>query len=353
MTEVIQEKRIKRTHAILELVKTILPQYDQALTLRQLFYRLVGRDITFQKLNKETKEREWITERYVNTDSNYKGLSRLLVLAREQDEIDVDAIEDRLRTADIRGRYNPANIGVWDRNLWNAEYYMLNHSLDHWIGQPNVAVGVLEKDALSGVIGTKTDEHEVSLVVNRGYNSYTQIHQMCKNLSARVKNNRTIHFLIFGDYDPTGHDIIRNFQKRTREIMAKLYPESEVKMVFNHIGLHREQIDELQLPPVPAKKSDRRTAAFVAEHGDEIVELDSVDPPILQEWIENAILEIFDDDIYQKVKAKEETQKEYLENKWKKLRELWNQWLADNPDDDVLKDDDKNYNHLIFGGDPR
>ncbi|MGF3536924.1 MAG: hypothetical protein ACQXXE_08775, partial [Candidatus Bathyarchaeia archaeon] len=60
-------------------VNAVLREYNVALTLRQLFYQLVSKHV------------------FANTESNYKRLSRVLVKAREKEDVGASRIEDRSR----------------------------------------------------------------------------------------------------------------------------------------------------------------------------------------------------------------------------------------------------------------
>jgi hypothetical protein len=57
------------------------------------------------------------------------------------------------------------------------------------------------------------------------------------------------------------------------------------------IALTADQIKEYKLPPMPVKRSDARAEGFMAEHGDKSVELDALDPNLLQETVEKSIRE--------------------------------------------------------------
>jgi len=73
------------------------------------------------------------------------------------------------------------------------------------------------------------------------------------------------------------------------------------EITFVRVALTREQAEELDLPTSPASKGDRR-GGF---DGD-TVQLESVDPPVLVEMLKHAILEQFDEDIWNEVVGFEE-----------------------------------------------
>src|SRR4030042_482695 len=70
---------------IVEASLEIFQQYDTAITLRQLYYRLVSRLLI------------------TNTVNSYKRLSRIMVKARESGDVPVNCLEDRSRRVLGRG----------------------------------------------------------------------------------------------------------------------------------------------------------------------------------------------------------------------------------------------------------
>ena len=60
------------------------------------------------------------------------------------------------------------------------------------------------------------------------------------------------------------------------------------------------QIDNYKIPPIPTKKTDSRANKFISEHGDIAVELDALNPKVLQGLIQEAILFHLDKEAYDK-----------------------------------------------------
>lgn len=78
--------------------------------------------------------------------------------------------------------------------------------------------------------------------------------------------------LHLGDHDPSGIDMTRDISDRLELFGADV----EVK----RIALNWDQIDEFTPPPNPAKLSDSRAGAYIAEYGDESWELDALEPTL-------------------------------------------------------------------------
>ena len=86
----------------------------------------------------------------------------------------------------------------------------------------------------------------------------------------------------FGDFDPSGIDIERDLSDRLTK-----YNAGDFEVL--RVALTSDQIKRYQLPPMPVKRSDARADGFLAEHGDRAVELDALDPNLLQRTVAESI----------------------------------------------------------------
>jgi len=287
---------------LVEHTKEIMTQYTTKLTLRQIFYRLVSKHIID------------------NTVQQYKYLSSVLVDARIKGIIPFDSMEDRTRRMHDSSYYQISKhllfyIEYANREVEPPQKYLneardyLENCLDYfelpkWLNQKNYVEVWLEKEALSGLFQQTTSELHVRLAPCRGYPSLTFMYDASKALS-NIKEPITI--LYFGDFDPSGMDIERHVQER--------FNQFGIDANVIRIGITREQIDKYDIPPMPTKKSDARTALFVEEHGDIAVELDALDPDVLQQMIKDSVLNYFNEDIHKKVIEERDNIKSELEDK--------------------------------------
>ena len=118
----------------------------------------------------------------------------------------------------------------------------------------------------------------VTLNVGRGDDGWSSIHNSAVRYRA-IGNPVTI--LYFGDFDPSGEDMVHSLGKRLGELDCR--PE------IIKCALTKEDIEHYHLPPDFAKKSDSRAAAFIEKHGDISVELDAFPMAVLRNRIENEI----------------------------------------------------------------
>lgn len=267
--------------------KEILNGYSSAITLRQLYYRLVSKNLI------------------ENKQSQYQYLSRTIRDARLQGSVNWRSIEDRTR--EFKGgdtsRVNPDRRIKRSLRLLKRAYR--RHALPKWMGQSNYVEVWFEKEALSSLFGDVCNPRNITYFPARGYSSITQLKEAADRLK-RVDQDRDKTILYFGDFDPSGQDIERNITERLENTFG-------VSLQVERVALTKEQIDKHELPPQPAKKTDARYQDFVKEHGNKAVELDALEPDLLKSYVRDKIGEYFDQDYYQEeVKTKEEEEKEYI-----------------------------------------
>ena len=97
----------------------------------------------------------------------------------------------------------------------------------------------------------------------------------------------------------------------TRDISDRLElfgADVEVK----RIALNWDQIDEFTPPPNPAKLSDSRAGAYIAEYGDESWELDALEPKVLTSLIRTSVADLTDASLLERASAKEKRDKAEL-----------------------------------------
>lgn len=274
----------------------ILSEYNP-MTLRQVYYQLVARHVIDNKL------------------SEYKRLSGALVKARQDCMIPWEWIEDRGRL--------PRVVSMWNDLSDFIETVKVAYRKNIWDRQPIYIEVWLEKDALSGIFSDIVNQYGVTLCVGRGYNSWSAY----KEASDRFKEkDKPIKILYFGDFDPSGEDMLRAIEDSLRflRISEKVIAEhrgKEVQKFFFEtrpeiikIALTSEDITKYNLPPDFTKKTDTRAKKFIEQHGDIAVELDALPLPILQQKIRESIEENIDLEAFDEVRKIEDQEKQGLSN---------------------------------------
>lgn len=247
------------------------------LTLRQLYYQLVTRNVI------------------PNVERSYKNLGSLVTDARLAGLMDWAAIEDRVRV--------PREPPEWESIQSLVSAAVSAFRLPRWDGQEYYVELWVEKDALAGVLEPLAREHHVTLMVNRGYSSASAMYEAARRF-IREGDGKTCVLFYLGDHDPSGEDMVRDVQDRLTMFGADV----EV----TKIGLTMKQVEEYDPPPNPAKMSDSRAAAYVEKHGSSSWEVDALPPNVLAELVREAIGNVLDQDLMDEVIEKEEIAKKKL-----------------------------------------
>lgn len=303
--------------------RQIISEYGgQKLTARQIYYRFVAADLI------------------PNNEKSYKTMTGMLTDARYAGLIDWDAIEDRGREPDVPNE--------WDSIDEIVDASVSQWRSPRWKNQPKYVELWVEKQALAGVLGPIAYRNHVPLMVNKGYSSASAmfaaaermltacgvtIQPQCDNCASdydyresngtckycEMKTNMMFRYnyrdgeregeemeevekevvvLYLGDHDPSGKDMIRDIKDRLTEFGV---PNLKVEA----IALTTAQVRRFNPPPNPAKITDSRAAAYIAEFGPQSWELDALPPRELNRIVEQAIARNMDKDLMDEVIAKE------------------------------------------------
>lgn len=262
-------KRIEQANAI-------IAEYDgQRLTARQIYYQFVSRDLI------------------PNTPRSYQNLTSTLTDARYAGLIDWDAIEDRGREPDVPSE--------WDSIDEIVDAAIRQFRLPRWSDQPSYCELWVEKQALAGVLAPIARRHHIPLMVNKGYSSASAMKGAADRLLAAADRDEAI-VLYLGDHDPSGEDMVRDIGDRLVEFGV-------CNLKVRKLALTMEQIRRFRPPPNPAKLTDSRAAAYIAEHGPQSWELDALPPRELNRIVESAIAEIVDEDLMAAAIARENAER--------------------------------------------
>lgn len=249
------------------------------LSLRQLYYQLVARAII------------------PNTERSYKQTGDLVSNARLAGLLDWDMIEDRGRDTIMPPRWDsPASIIRAAANQF---------AIDCWAGQDNHVEVMVEKAALEGVLRPVCLEEGVNFTSNRGYSSSSTMREIGKRLQRLRRANKIIHVLYMGDHDPSGIDM-------TRDVRERLEMFSRGPVEVHRLALNMDQVEQWQPPDNPAKLSDARADAYIAQFGESSWELDAVEPTTLGGLVRDQINDLRDAYLYAEQKTREDRMKSDL-----------------------------------------
>lgn len=311
---------------------------NDTLTLRQLYYQLVSRDIipNHDKVYKKISS--------IKDDIVYSGL------------VDWDAFEDRGRKP-IQAYY--------EYNIKDAlRRTVRSYSLDKQLNQPIHIEVWTEKDAISSILDRVTRPYTIRLAVNKGYTSSTAMYEAYCRFVECIENGQKVRILYFGDHDPSGLDMIRDIRDRLTFMFTtgEQLPESDIiqdwwdreeKTYYDisylegyedlperfdnddystdlmrdfesgkvllwltendmfeiiPVGLTMQQIRQYNPPPNPAKITDPRAKDYVKIYGEVSWEVDALTPDTMRAMVGEAIIRHMDMDVYQKVVDRERSE---------------------------------------------
>lgn len=264
-----QKDIFNRTWIIDNSIK-ILRRYENGiLTIRALHYQLVGLGMT-------------------NDVQHYKRVVAAMEVARWDGSVAFEAFSDRDREMVGVTKYEETvledkieeakeQIGLW----------MRAYSKNKWENQPYYPEVLIEKKALEGVFAKPCKKHKVALGACKGYPSLTFLNDMFSRLREAHEAGKIPVIIYFGDYDPSGDDI-------PRSIVANL-ERFGMEVELRRVALNDQQVKDWRLPHAPTKETDSRTANWT---GIGQVELDAVKPEKLIELLDNALAELFDEDLF-------------------------------------------------------
>lgn len=273
------------TRLLIQQAEAILEDYQKMgynMTLRQLFYQFVRRDL-FPKEHRDSTG--VMTKNHLN---NYKMLGEAMGNARLSGLIDWSHLEDRHRSV-TNWRYDTSPKET-------IEKARRQYNIDHWTTQPVQVEVWVEKAALADIMEQVCGRWGVPVFACKGYGSVSSKYDAWNRILDRWnENNQKTHILHFGDHDPSGIDMTRDitdslavFQTGSPDYSIDGWDGSDLFSV-DRLALNMKQIRKLNPPPQPNKGSDPREKWYTEKYGPHSWELDALDPPQLTSLVEEAV----------------------------------------------------------------
>jgi len=266
------------------------------LTLRQIYYQFVARDIL------------------PNSLKSYKNLGSIINDARLAGLIDWLRITDRTRN--LRGNSH------WETPDDVIRAAADSYRIDMWAKQDYRPEVWIEKDALVGVIEGVCSELDVPYFSCRGYTSQSEMWIGARRMEHWIKTKNPAKSQIpivfhFGDHDPSGKDMTRDIKDRLELFMGGVRLE--------RLALNMDQIDQYHPPPNPAKTTDARAEAYIAEFGEDSWELDALEPGVIVDLIRTHIERLQDKDQWQTDLDRHQSEKALLTqaaDRWGEIKDF-------------------------------
>ncbi len=252
--------------AVLEIIAEFRREMGPVcMTGRQVHYKLLNR-----KVRTSTSRAGYV---YGTRRQSSKLLSRLLTDARSFGIIAPGWIDDPSRESILfpsmgLGEYVANECKNFGRHFWSDVHREQPHHVELLI-EKDTMLGLFEKHVARPLRLPVTSMH--------GYGSYPAAEKMAKRLRASRKAEMVVVYA--SDFDPEGMDMPRAFKKY-------MLADHGIDCTVLRAGITWEQVEKYNLPAdADVKLSSSRAADFIAEHGKECWELDSMPPRALVEEV--------------------------------------------------------------------
>jgi hypothetical protein len=280
-----QQRFNSKARKTVEQAKAILAEYEAdgyVLTLRQLYYQFVARDLI------------------PNTVKEYKRLGRIITDAREIGEIDWLAIEDRGRQCAIHGHEDdPRNV------LKGIERAI---RLNPWRDQEVYVESWVEKAALESVLARPSNRWRAPYMACKGYLSASEAWRAGMRFEKAKQAGKRLVLIHLGDHDPSGMDMTRDNGERL-QLFARTHGVEVIR-----VALNMDQVEQYGPPPNPAKEDDSRFAGYKERFGDTSWELDALKPQVIDGLVSDQLKALIDMPTWEASLAREQELRKPLMN---------------------------------------
>jgi hypothetical protein len=262
---------------VLDSIQKILDGEEGQITIRHLYYRLVGLHVI------------------PKTEPAYKLLCSHLSKWRRSGDIEWSAFADSTRWHIQAAVFNGVDdalrntVETYRRNLWSTQ----DVYLELWV----------EKDAVASILAKAAEPFGVPVFVARGFASLSSLYSAANTFRGWSEAGKRCLIYHFGDYDPSGVAAGESMLRAFRD-------DFRVDLQFIRAAVTPGQIEELGLPTRPVKSSDTRAAKWT---GGESVEIDTMPPAEIRALVESCITEHIDQGQWEILKKTESMERETLD----------------------------------------
>ena len=265
------------TQAVVRAVNEVLAEYRDhlPLTVRQIFYRLVGQ------------------YGYEKTERAYSRLAEYLVRARRAQLIPFSAIRDD-------GTVGVGYTGFDHPGEWLAavKAEAEGYTRDRSRGQPVAVELWCEAAGMVPQLKRAAGGYPVGVFSTGGFSSVTVTYEIAQRALAQAVPTVFLHV---GDYDPSGVGIYeamgtdaltflrqRLYERTSDEQVLYLdreAPDDGPDLRLRRVALTEAQVHEYDLPTAPPKHSDSRSARWVGE----TCQAEALPPDLLADIVRSAV----------------------------------------------------------------
>jgi hypothetical protein len=294
--------------AVIEILNT--HKYYLPLTDRQIHYRLFSGAATPPlkhsskdgRMTRSGKRSEDST--YRGDDKSYNALIRRLRDARLDGLIPWEAIDDPTRPVTIWDVHN--SVQPYSEEELND--FLRLYSRDLLQSQPNHIELFAEKKTLSSILRPISMKYCMPMTIGSGCCSIAPISKLAERF--RQSGKERLIVLTVADFDPAGIMIGRSFSQRLRDYF-------HLEVDARRVALTQDQVDLYSLPPGGNinDKNDVNKSSFRELYGENIYEVEALEPADLESIVEGAIMQTINISAYNYEIRQEEKDSQFLEAK--------------------------------------
>ena len=267
-----------KTMVLLNDVKAVLEEYREywPLTVRQIFYRLVG------------------AHDYPKDEGFYGKLCHHLANARRGRLIPFHAIrDDGVTTVDMQHFDNEEDFRRHIRRL--GERYTRNK-----LAEQDIHIEVwCEAAGMIFQLAEVAHDYSIQVYSSSGFDSLTAK----KGLASRIVNiDKPTTILHLGDFDPSGESIFESVAEDVAAFVRRDRTLATTDVDFRRVALTRAQVEEYRLPTTPPKATDSRSKSWLGE----TCQLEALPPDVIADLLVEAIDDLIDPDLYERDRRQEE-----------------------------------------------
>jgi hypothetical protein len=271
------------TVELIDAVREVLTEYRAhlPLTVRQIFYRLVG------------------SRDYEKTERAYSRLCEHLVRARRAEMIPFSSIRDD---------GTKSSGGDWGYSSPDDFWQEIRESADGYQrrtreGQPERVELWCEAAGMVPQLARVAQPFGVPVYSTGGFSSVTVTHEIAER--ARRGGLPTV-FLHVGDYDPSGESIFDAMSDDARAFLYGASADAEFHAI--RVALTEDQVIEHDLPTAPPKSSDSRSRNWAGD----TCQAEAMPPDLLARIVTEELEEHFDQEIFDEVRERETSERAAL-----------------------------------------
>jgi hypothetical protein len=281
--------RASKTLAVIDTMVGLAEEM-QPCGVRALAYKLFGLKLIAAMVKNETKK-----------------VSGWCTIAREEGLMPWEWIEDETRQEEC--------VVTWRDLVGYADTVQRGYRKAKWDDQPVHVMVWTEKATIVGSLRPVLRKYEVPLTVLHGWSGSTTVWDAAAaNLKRHYDSGKPTLIIYVGDWDPSGMgmseaDLPKRLARYSSNDPAdKSFSAVSDALLLDHVGITIKRValtkaDTIALGPGPRfpasdKEKDTRHPWFVRTYGDWCWELDALDPNVLRQRVEDAIVAVLDREIW-------------------------------------------------------